>query len=751
MTVNVRIPGVGVVSADNAATETTLKQLVQAIGQQQNRSRRADSEIASATKQQAGYADRAADSLGQVASSAKSSETAARSLFSNLSENINKVSLAGSDIKDSGAATYLKQLGATAVEVSALWAKNFGELPTNPVKQATTLLNTGVDAVVSGIGGFGKALFPMLPDKLIGTAEKLVGTGIKVTTGVLSDEVNKTIKSYSTFSKMGASFADGMTGMRDLAFNAGLTVDQFSAAMEKSMPSLKAMGFNTAGAAHYVSDVANEFQKTGKGTRSMREEMLGLGYSVEEQSELAAQYSAQLRATMTFEKFAQLDKEKVAQGTRQYAEDLKVLRDITGQDAKAARERSRVEVQRAGLMNKLGPEQKQAFEEAFGVMQKLPANVQNALINRIMGQPITDPTIAMSEELMGMVENISQGVLSGQKGMQRTTMEEIASTQQRVKDLSAAGQGFYALSDQLSALNVGGLTADFAKTVNAFILDPIQRDQIAASYAAAAKNAAATDDLTKGITEFQKNIQKYAADMSNNLSPYLTLFTKTLSEMSKAMTDFVISTTQLITGKTIPPGSKPGTPPTKDYGLEDYKSDMARMYTKYIEPLIIRIDKLFPSPTAGHARGGIASGPTSGYLDLLHGTEAIIPLPDGKNIPVQLSGVPAVADLTNTVQQMQASFSAVAAAKNNQQPARTDIPGKEHIEELPTALSAALETVLSGPTGLVQTMTQVKNQIADDNKMQMEMMQQQIDNLTKLVDAMNDNLRVNERIANELV
>jgi len=36
--------------------------------------------------------------------------------------------------------------------------------------------------------------------------------------------------------------------------------------------------------------------------------------------------------------------------------------------------------------------------------------------------------------------------------------------------------------------------------------------------------------------------------------------------------------------------------------------------------------------------GGILSGPKSGYNAMLHGTEAVIPLPDGKTIPVQMSG-----------------------------------------------------------------------------------------------------------------
>ena len=40
----------------------------------------------------------------------------------------------------------------------------------------------------------------------------------------------------------------------------------------------------------------------------------------------------------------------------------------------------------------------------------------------------------------------------------------------------------------------------------------------------------------------------------------------------------------------------------------------------------------------GFASGGISSGPKSGYPVQLHGTEAVVPLPDGKTIPVSLQG-----------------------------------------------------------------------------------------------------------------
>jgi hypothetical protein len=44
------------------------------------------------------------------------------------------------------------------------------------------------------------------------------------------------------------------------------------------------------------------------------------------------------------------------------------------------------------------------------------------------------------------------------------------------------------------------------------------------------------------------------------------------------------------------------------------------------------------STLQGYRFGGVAAGPDSGYTVELHGTEAVVPLPDGRSIPVELSG-----------------------------------------------------------------------------------------------------------------
>jgi len=44
------------------------------------------------------------------------------------------------------------------------------------------------------------------------------------------------------------------------------------------------------------------------------------------------------------------------------------------------------------------------------------------------------------------------------------------------------------------------------------------------------------------------------------------------------------------------------------------------------------------SKISGYAAGGVASGSTGGYPAILHGTEAVVPLPNNKKIPVEMKG-----------------------------------------------------------------------------------------------------------------
>ena len=47
----------------------------------------------------------------------------------------------------------------------------------------------------------------------------------------------------------------------------------------------------------------------------------------------------------------------------------------------------------------------------------------------------------------------------------------------------------------------------------------------------------------------------------------------------------------------------------------------------------------FDEAMGSFAYGGISSGPKSGYVSMMHGTEAVIPLPGGRTVPVEMTGM----------------------------------------------------------------------------------------------------------------
>jgi hypothetical protein len=66
------------------------------------------------------------------------------------------------------------------------------------------------------------------------------------------------------------------------------------------------------------------------------------------------------------------------------------------------------------------------------------------------------------------------------------------------------------------------------------------------------------------------------------------------------------------------------------------------------------------------AEGGVFSGPKSGYAATLHGTEAVIPLPNGKSIPVEGTGVGGGGTLNVNIQAVDSQSIVDLMARNPQ-------------------------------------------------------------------------------------
>jgi hypothetical protein len=73
------------------------------------------------------------------------------------------------------------------------------------------------------------------------------------------------------------------------------------------------------------------------------------------------------------------------------------------------------------------------------------------------------------------------------------------------------------------------------------------------------------------------------------------------------------------------------------------------------------VDPYEVSNKKGKALGGISTGPVSGYTELLHGTEAVVPLSDGRSIPVSLDS----SSITAAVNQQSGILSEILRAMQN--------------------------------------------------------------------------------------
>jgi hypothetical protein len=75
------------------------------------------------------------------------------------------------------------------------------------------------------------------------------------------------------------------------------------------------------------------------------------------------------------------------------------------------------------------------------------------------------------------------------------------------------------------------------------------------------------------------------------------------------------------------------------------------------------IPELDKGKAKGKAKGGISSGPLSGYSETLHGTEAVVPLPDNRSIPVTLDSSSITNAMTTQIEHLARLITAME--KNN--------------------------------------------------------------------------------------
>ena len=703
--VKINIPGIGDVSAENMASEETLNKILAAMSRSSgafDKKRQADEKKASdeaikSKKDETKAVDTAAEGFVKLTKAGKNateeqerSSKAARDYAGVLTESYGQISAATKSA--------VTGFAMAAVTLTAQLATSYNQIAANPIGAAAGLLNAGIDAAalaanktVDVVAGAGKAAAGLLGpwsaagQGLVDAANAVSKAAIaatvqlaKTTNDIFAAELKKTTESMQLFSKQGASFAGGMDEMRRVSERSGVELGAFTRGISESSESIRGAGLSQAEGAKQIAGVMGVVStKTGASGKTLRTEMDALGYSYQDQIKLVGQVMSLQAASG---KKRSMTDDEMAAATKAYAIDLKVLADITGQNAQKAMEEAKLASMEGDIMAQLKtsdeiakfqaalaatpPAMKKGFMEFFSsggeVVTDMATNIAQAQGLNVIGQ------------YQVIMDNVKNAMIPPE-GFQKTVLAGFVQLGNDAKDLGP---------ELLKAVRLGGLSGAIsgaADIINASLrMSVMKPEEVQASYDAAKAQSeivkgtsAAVADLNSQANDFAKAMQ---AMVAAELPAYSTLLASTFRNTMDAFktgVDWIKSGMQMGgTGSTPSAtaaaatqqaqnvvssvnalresvGMKPTTvTPEEAAALERATDRFNNSLTGKLSNWIMNWGKEKPKPDAQSpeivgpmANGGIASGSKSGFLANLHGTEAVVPLPNGRSIPIDMSSM----------------------------------------------------------------------------------------------------------------
>jgi hypothetical protein len=517
------------------------------------------------------------------------------------------------------------------------------------VTMSTTMLKTAIDfaggaigIVGTVIGKFGESLSNNLNPLVSVTGGIVSGIGAGITytadqakklmqfgVDVLSKELEKTNNAFNTIVANGAVFAGGLTAMREASVGAGLTLQQFSKVISQQSQDLAMSGMSVAEGARMVGATGRIFdQNNGR----IRTQLLNLGYGFEEQAEITATVMGNIRRTAQ-----SVNPALLASETQKLGENMRLVAALTGEDAKAKTKQVQEQNQIAAFQNKLaqmGPKQAAQIDTA---MAQMTAIEQKAFRDRVIfnGSVINKDAAIYEATNAAAAEKgrLLYGKFLSETFDATAVADANAQYSQAMVDAFRKNQALFVASYATGDSSLSNVSAAGLDAYNQAIKFTKEAVETAKNSVKTLKDT--TDPLTTGMKKATTAAQQLANSFENLLTPLLKSYAQVAGIGLNAANDAVKTFEDLLLGKDTP--STDLFPKTADG---------------------------FPDPfKTGLATGGISTGPVSGYTEVLHGTEAVVPLPDNKTIPVSLDS----SSITASLNQQTAVMSEVLRTlqKNN--------------------------------------------------------------------------------------
>ena len=777
MAINVNVPGVGNISVEGAASEQTLQSLVNAINGTNTRQQRNAATLGADLKSAGDSAADTSAALKETANSSKQTKAAVAQMAESMSSSMAAVT-GQYQVNTNTVGEFAQNLLQTSTQISREWTRAFVSLSRgglDPISLSANTMKAGIDLASSAVGGMSN-LLPAVAGTLAKTFTMLGAAVGKAGIDLLKEQLVASMSVMEKYNKMGVIFTEGLREMRVNTGKTGLSFESFAQVVDANRENIKAFGGTLSDGISKLANVSNAMgESIDSSGKTVRQRLLNLGISIEEQTAIAASYMAQERALQGSRRVKVRDDKEIAELTAKYAVDLKVLQEATGKDAKAIMEKARVESTTAYLMNKLSADQRDSLKGTMAGLSQLPESIQADMKRAVQqvaaGGPITVKSVAQNQEFYDMAMSLGNSITAGTKDMQRNTMkanEQLQKTLVRNAEINE-GSGAVLGGIALYADNMDSDQARISRGIDDIVAATnLQEGATDKSYESSKKVMNTTDALQNSVSSMTAESAKITAAFNNISTEALPKVVPAINGLVTGVATAVTTIEKSVTGKVSMtdtltslktgmlsvwndtaaaikksldeyfgvrrPAAAPGATPSRDTGtlgmtgrlfeVEDFYGKVARGETvltpKQLENLVSGVSSATMSKAVAQPT---LNAPQNSGVDTLGASDSI------KQIQNLYSA--AMRDITLE--------KARAEAQKPSDKTSTDIP-----EEFTNALGKFDIIPLSA------SIDNLAKQVNTSSTDQQSLLSRQIDKLSELVSAMQDNVRYNERIANEL-
>jgi hypothetical protein len=485
--------------------------------------------------------------------------------------------------------------------------------------------------------------------EILGIGAKLAGGGIDLLQkgmAPLNAELENNYKSFMDISSSGAIFANGLKGMSDASAAVNLTMPQLADVIKQNADSLTQSGVGMTAALERMGKVGKVIKDTGLDAQMYR---LGIGYK--EQAGLMAEVMSTYAATG---KLRGASEQQLAQTTSDYATNLKLLSSITGQDAKKAEEKNRRAGFQADVYAKLsesGPEAMKKFQDQLILFQQQDPSgkMADAYMAQVSGIQSADPGVRSLMEIPAVVEQLqtaSNATLDPTIKLEDATSQTVTAMGKLREELTKPENLNWATRlAQAGRLGVNSAIVETINNVygNMLAATNLTPEGVADAKANIEKQKKAQADETQALVDMASASQDAKISIQKAFVESEVL--KWLAGLNIASANTAASAFNNIVSPIIGHQEPDNRTQARMEAIQNNIADLSSASasdpqqvmdnSRIIAQLQQELKDLQDSQrqtagmnARGFARGGIVSGSTDGYSALLHGTEAVIPLPE---------------------------------------------------------------------------------------------------------------------------